>query len=271
MYMVWIYVLVFMSAVLAICIYFTRAYRQPTIHIRQIQLLRQLLAQVLYLDKAQKLSSKRIEDLVDTGQMLLEQSPGNQKLAYKVFIKQAQTLVHEYDNAKPARKRTLQHRILLHVIYLIDEVVNQGLLATNKTGLLEQYQCVWQAMMDAVNAKMRLSQAIYQVARRETSSAQSVKLHARILEKRTVQLTSACPKPYNDLSEEVIVKLSNLYQGNPDNASLPSLESLTLLTEDVDRVLFDHFDLALEEILDELEPESDHANAQPLHHNQRSN
>jgi len=192
--------------------------------------------------------SLAIQNLLRT---LISQAEQSQKPMYRILMKRITALLDEWPRYSIQRNQTVHGKAIRHVLYLIDDIVTQSLLVTDKEQLFKQYQSVWPVTLNAIDSLSRFRHTIYSFTPNSMAMKRELKLHTQILRRRLGQMSILSSEPVSPLIIESLFDQFEKIDLDRSNQTLTK-EELYHFSLLVSETLFNLFDLVLGDIGKEI-------------------
>ncbi|MGF1725510.1 hypothetical protein [Photobacterium nomapromontoriensis] len=121
-------------------------------------------------------------------QSLITQTDTSSKPMYRILQKRITTLLSDWPKYSLLRNQSSHGKAIRHVLYLIDDILTQSLLATDKQYLLHQYQTVWPITLNAIDSLSRFRYTIHNYTADSSAMEKELLLHTQILKRRLNQM-----------------------------------------------------------------------------------
>ncbi|PSW03669.1 hypothetical protein [Photobacterium lipolyticum] len=130
--------------------------------------------------------AKAIKALLHT---LVNQAEQTHKPMHRILRQRINSLLNEWFYYSVRRNQAVHGKAIRHVLYLIDDLITQSLLAAGKEQLFNQYQAVWPITLNAIDSLSRFRHTIESYNVDNSASKRELKLHIQIIQHRLGQLS----------------------------------------------------------------------------------
>ncbi|WP_041393978.1 hypothetical protein [Photobacterium profundum] len=195
------------------------------------------------------------------------------KPMYRILAKQINKLLDEWSSYSVRRNQAAHGKVIRHVLYLIDDVITQSLLAADKETLFKTYQTAWPITLNAIDSLSRFRYAIDSYTLGKNSSERELRVHISVIQRRLGQIALLTNKPplafmIDDLMLEF--ESINLQARNLEDIK----DDLYQLSLKISDTIFNLFDIILADIAADISvrfPELQHTNSNVVAFQKTSN
>lgn len=185
------------------------------------------------------------------------------KPMYRILAKQINKLLDEWLSYSVRRNQAAHGKAIRHVLYLIDDVVTQSLLAADKEALFKTYQTAWPITLNSIDSLSRFRYAIDSYTLGKNSSKRELRIHISVIQRRLGQIALLTNKPpLTFMIEDLMLEFEsiNLQARNLEDVK-GELYQLSLKISDT---IFNLFDIILTDIATDISvrfPELQHTSS----------
>ncbi|PSV48478.1 hypothetical protein [Photobacterium indicum] len=185
------------------------------------------------------------------------------KPMYRILAKQINKLLDEWLSYSVRRNQAAHGKAIRHVLYLIDDVVTQSLLAADKEALFKTYQTAWPITLNSIDSLSRFRYAIDSYTLGKNSSKRELRIHISVIQRRLGQIALLTNKPpLTFMIEDLMLEFEsiNLQARNLEDVK-GELYQLSLKISDT---IFNLFDIILTNIATDISvrfPELQHTSS----------
>ncbi|MEH6529943.1 MAG: hypothetical protein V7735_01205 [Photobacterium frigidiphilum] len=195
------------------------------------------------------------------------------KPMYRILAKQINKLLDEWSSYSVRRNQAAHGKAIRHVLYLIDDVITQSLLAADKETLFKTYQTAWPITLNAIDSLSRFRYAIDSYTLGKNSSERELRVHISVIQRRLGQIALLTNKPplafmIDDLMLEF--ESINLQARNLEDVK----DDLYQLSLKISDTIFNLFDIILTDIATDISvrfPELQHTSSNVVAFQKTSN
>jgi hypothetical protein len=151
-----------------------------------------------YLSKANHSEVTKLSEhtaLKSLMKILSSQADSAHKPMYRILEKQINKLLDEWSSYSIRRNQVVHGKAVRHVLYLIDDVITQSLLAADKKTLFKTYQTAWPITLNAIDSLSRFRYLIDSYTLGKTSSERELRVHISVIQRRLGQISLLTNKP----------------------------------------------------------------------------
>jgi hypothetical protein len=183
--------------------------------------------------------------------ILSSQADQAHKPMYRILTKQINTLLLEWSSYSVRRNQAVHGKVIRHVLYLIDDVITQSLLAADKETLFKTYQKAWPITLNAIDSLSRFRYAIDSYTLGKNASERELRVHISVIQRRLgqVALLVSQPPPAFIIDGLMLEFDSTNLQTRDLEKVKDDLYQLSLKTSDT---IFNLFDMILADIATDI-------------------
>ncbi|EAS42237.1 hypothetical protein [Photobacterium profundum] len=185
------------------------------------------------------------------------------KPMYRILAKQINKLLDEWLSYSVRRNQAAHGKAIRHVLYLIDDMITQSLLAADKEALFKTYQTAWPITLNSIDSLSRFRYAIDSYTLGKNSSKRELKVHIGVIQRRLGQIALLTNKPpLTFMIDDLMLEFEsiNLQARNLEDVK-GELYQLSLKISDT---IFNLFDIILTDIATDISvrfPELQHTSS----------
>ncbi|MGF1757335.1 hypothetical protein L4D76_05140 [Photobacterium sagamiensis] len=192
--------------------------------------------------------AKAIKALMRT---LVSQAEQTHKPMHRILRQRINSLLNEWFHYSVRRNQAVHGKAIRHVLYLIDDLISQSLLAAGKEQLFNQYQAVWPITLNAIDSLSRFRHTIENYNVDNSGAKRELKLHIQIIQRRLGQLSLLMHQtPPVFMLEELQADFDKINLNAP--YVMVTKQSLYQLSLRISDTIFILFDLMLGDIANDI-------------------
>ncbi|MDX1301134.1 hypothetical protein [Photobacterium sp.] len=192
--------------------------------------------------------AKAIRALLQT---LVNRAEHTHKPMHRILRQRINSLLNEWFHFSVRRNQAIHGKAIRHVLYLIDDIITQSLLAAGKEQLFNQYQAFWPITLNAIDSLSRFRHTIENYNVDNSGSKQELKLHIKMVQRRLGQLSVLMRQtPPAFMLDELQADFDQINLDSED--VMMTKQSLYQLSLRISDTIFILFDVMLRDIANDI-------------------
>ena len=187
-------------------------------------------------------------DILETSELLQTKTPLDSRPMYRIYQNKLKAMHDDWQSRSLVRNQTIHGKNIRHSMYLLDEVMINWLIQSEREDMMSEYHMNWQQVLDSMEVLTKLRICIPDMD--SIDDQQRVKFYCDKTVRKLNQLALICPLSIaSPIGCRAIHELSELASSETINLSPKAMYDLT---SDVSTVIAQVFDQVLSDMTESL-------------------